>query len=181
MVSVSTRRRQCPSAPTPLLGMGSAWGWRGELATGQFVTTWTCDGKACARWHGDSRPLAAELAPAAWRSLRPAAWRLTPARAADSRPPGATDLAPRPVELVTVRQLATVVESGRRGELATARWTRDGDRIATAPDETRKPLSVLFRPCFQPFGNRAQTFHRDETYPFSLLPVSCKNLMWHPI
>ena len=42
-------------------------------------------------------------------------------------------------------------------------------------------LSVRVSYYFQCLGNNADTFHGDETFPFSLLLVSCNLLMWHLI
>jgi len=42
-------------------------------------------------------------------------------------------------------------------------------------------LSMRVSFYFQRLGNNADTFHRDETFPFSLLLVSCNLLMWHLI
>ena len=145
--------------------------WRSSWCGGLRTTQWTRDGASRDR-AVDSRR----------RRSRPAAWRFAPTHGeARSRPRrssclrrGGARACPRGrlapawwrriclplrqrssrwmVEKLTTDLAPTLEENHDDG------WWR----ITTTLDETRKPVSMSFRRCFQPFGNRAQRFHRDE-------------------
>jgi len=65
-----------------------------------------------------------------------------------------------------------------REESSAAR--EDGDdggrlRVRTGLGMMKRSSSTLVSREYQDFGNSATSFHRDETFSFSLLPISCKN------
>ena len=70
------------------------------------------------------------------------------------------------------------LDGTRREESSAAR--EDGDdggqlRARTGSGMMKQSSSTLVSREYQDFGNSATSFHRDETFSFSLLLISCKN------